>query len=204
VLLRLPVVIAALALPPLGVARLGQALADRWGTEIGREAAQAAAHLTPARAPLPMAEDVAFSVGVDEAIARSAGPAKAQSAAERKAGKRRGSPARIGVYVSAANVLRLAEASAMPRGVAVGPLAGRPAGLRLIGVSALGIGMRDGDVLTRVLGAPVTAAGEVVSRVISARARRAREISGEFWRDGAACSIVVEQPYLDAEPVSQR
>jgi hypothetical protein len=202
VLLRLPVVLAALVLPPLGAVRLGQALADRWGAAIGREAAAVAGYLipTPMPPPAPVVEDSSLGVELDESLARAPDAGKPPTAAERKAGKRRGAPARVGVFVPAATVLRLAQAQVMPRAVAVGPLGARPAGLRLIGVGGLGIGMRDGDVLTRVLGAPVSATGEVVSRVISARGRRAREISGEFWRNGAACSIVVEQPYLEAEP----
>jgi hypothetical protein len=202
VLLRLPVVFAALVLPPLGAVRLGQALADRWGTTIGREAADAAVHLVPTPAapePLPVDEERAPEAEPDESIATSPG-AKAKAAGKRKGGKGAGAPAKVGVYVNAATVMRLAQAQVMPRAVAVGPLGARPAGLRLIGVGGLGIGMRDGDVLTKVLGAPVSASGEVISRVISARARRAREISGEFWRNGQACSIVVEQPYLEEEP----
>jgi hypothetical protein len=200
VLLRLPVVLAALVLPPLGAVRLGQALADRWGTAIGREAAAAAVRLVPTRPPAPLVEESSLAAELDESIARAPAPGKPPTAAERKAGKRRGPPARVGVYVSAATVMRLAQAQVMPRAVAVGPLGARPAGLRLVGVAGLGIGMRDGDVLTRVLGAPVSGTGEVISRVIAARGRRAREISGEFWRNGAPCSIVVEQPYLEEEP----
>jgi hypothetical protein len=200
VLLRLPVVLAALVLPPIGVARLGQALADRWGTAIGREVAAAAVHLAKAPAPAPPAADVALAAEFDESLARAPKSEKPLTPAEKKAGKKRKAPARVGVYVPAATVLRLAQAQVMPRGVAVGPFGARPAGIRLLGVGALGIGMRDGDVLTRVLGAPVSATGEVVGRVIAARGRRAREISGEFWRDGAPCSIVVEQPYLDEQP----
>jgi len=200
VLLRLPVVLAALVLPPFGAVRLGQALADRWGTAIGREAAAAAVLLVPSAPPAPVVEESAVGAELDEPIARPPDAGKPRTAAERKAAKRRGPPARVGVFVPAATVMRLAQAQVMPRAVAVGPLGERPAGLRLIGVGGLGIGMRDGDVLTRVMGAPVSATGEVISRVISARARRAREISGEFWRNGAACSIVVEQPYLEEAP----
>jgi len=148
VLLRLPVVLAALVLPPLGAVRLGQALADRWGTAIGREAAAAAVHLvpTPAPAPAPIEEESTLAVELDESIARPPDGGKPPTAAERKAGKRRGPPARVGVYVPAATVMRLAQAQVMPRAVAVGPLGARPAGLRLIGVGGLGIGMRDGEI----------------------------------------------------------
>jgi len=73
----------------------------------------------------------------------------------------------------------------------------RPAGLRLASVGALGIGMRDGDVLVRVAGVPATSVAAVADLVLRARARGARQISGEFWRDGAAWTLVVEQPYLE-------
>jgi hypothetical protein len=201
VLPRLPLVVAFVALPAFGVARVGQSLADRWGSEIGREAAGMAAHLRPAPAPQPSPEATALDSDFAEPPIAAANDGNAALAVpgQRKGGQKRKAspPAKLGVFVSAATVLRLAQASAMPRAVAVGPQGARPAGLRLIGVSGLGIGMRDGDVLTSVLGARVGATGEVVSRVIAARARRAREISGEFWRNGVQGSIVVEQPYLD-------
>lgn len=201
-LARLPLVVAFVTLPAFGVARVGQVLADRWGAAIGREAAALAVHLQPPPAAPPAweasAPDSAFAEAPVATSNNSAPAARAQNGQKKNGAKRKpGPPAKLGVFVSAATVLRLAQASAMPRAVAVGPEGARPAGLRLIGVSGLGIGMRDGDVLTSVLGARVGAAGEVVSRVIAARARRAREISGEFWRNGVAGTIVVEQPYLD-------
>lgn len=206
-LARLAVVLAILALPAFAVTRLCQAMADRWGMSLGQEAAAAVAYLPP-RAPAAAIDDAAALAAstYDESLARPAEPAPSAAAKKKSSvkGKRRAKPARTGVFVSAASVLRLAQGSAMPRAVAVGPHGARPAGLRLIGVGALGIGMRDGDVLTRVLGAPVGSPGEVVSRVISARARRAREISGEFWRDGVPCSLVVEQPYLEEKPETAR
>lgn len=107
------------------------------------------------------------------------------------------------MFVPASTVLRLANGGAtVPRAVYVPALGERPAGLRLLGVSALGVGMRDGDVLTRVLGAEVSSVGEVVARVIAARNQRARSISGEFWRDGSRWALIVEQPYVDPEPAA--
>ncbi|MDQ2642563.1 MAG: hypothetical protein M3020_02015 [Myxococcota bacterium] len=70
--------------------------------------------------------------------------------------------------------------------------------MRLDGVAALGIGMRDGDILTQVLGAPATSVAAVVSAVIQARAQNVRIISGQFWRDGHVLPLAVEQPYLTA------
>ena len=194
---RLLLLVAFAALPAFGVTWVGAALADRWGVAIGREMAGVALHLRPApTVPELSAPDSHFP----EPQPLSKTSANARVAPSKRKGVRMrqsASPlAQLGVFVPAATVLRLAQASAVPRAVAVGREGARPAGLRLIGVSALGIGMRDGDVITRVLGARVGAIGDVVSRVVAARAQRAREISGEFWRDGRQGSIVVEQPYL--------
>jgi hypothetical protein len=107
-------------------------------------------------------------------------------------------PKPSGVFVSAETVLRLAEARAMPRAVPAPANGARPAGLRLMGVGALGIGMRDGDVLTEVLGTPVGAVSQVIALVIQARGRHERRISGRFFRGNLAMSVVVEQPYVAA------
>ena len=56
------------------------------------------------------------------------------------------------VRVRAERVLSLANAGVRPRGVPVPASAEHPAGLRLSGVSSLGVGLEDGDVLTRVGG----------------------------------------------------
>jgi S1-C subfamily serine protease len=65
-----------------------------------------------------------------------------------------------------------------------------------MGVSALGIGMRDGDVLIKVMGAPAISVADVVGRVAAARSRRLPQISGQFWRDGEQWNLIVEQPYM--------
>jgi len=71
-------------------------------------------------------------------------------------------------------------------------------------VGALGIGMRDGDVLTEVLGTPVSSAGQVIQMVIQARGRRERVISGKFYRGDVPLCAVVEQPYIDARPAQTK
>jgi len=71
----------------------------------------------------------------------------------------------------------------------------RSVGLLLRGVSALGLGVRDGDVLTDAAGVPATSAAAVIGAVIAARGRHEPEISGRIFRGPEAYAIVVEQPY---------
>ena len=71
----------------------------------------------------------------------------------------------------------------------------RPAGIELSSVSALGVGVHDGDVLTEVAGQPVRNEGQVVGAVLALRARRAASISAVFYRGQERWSLVVEMPY---------
>jgi hypothetical protein len=103
---------------------------------------------------------------------------------------------KLGIRVPAKTVLRLANARAVPQGTFVSAEAGRPAGMRLNGVSAYGVGLRDGDVLTHVAGAPATSRSQVVSAVLQARAVRAPAVSAIFWREGEPWRLLVEMPYL--------
>jgi hypothetical protein len=110
------------------------------------------------------------------------------------------------VRVSQAVVLRLAQTATRPSGKPVAASGGRPAGIQVFGVSALGIGVRDGDVLTHVSGVPVTNAGQVVMMVILARGARAREMTGRLWRGKRSYTLVVEQPYppnTDEKPANR-
>jgi hypothetical protein len=102
------------------------------------------------------------------------------------------------VYVSQKQVVAVATTGARPRGVAVPAAGGRPPGLKLSGVAALGIGMQDGDVLTRAVGQPALSSGAVIQAVLAARARRAPLLEGEFWRGSQRWLLRVEQPYLDS------
>jgi hypothetical protein len=105
-------------------------------------------------------------------------------------------PARA-VFVSADKVLKLAESRAKPRGVRVPASGERPAGLALKGVEGLGIGLREGDVLTRAVGQPALSSSAVVRAVLVARARRAKVLEGEFYRGRERWALRVEQPYLE-------
>jgi len=99
------------------------------------------------------------------------------------------------LFVSANTVLRIASTKVNLRGVPVAKQGARPAGLRLVGVSALGVGLVDGDVLTRALGQPALSREAVVRAVLVARARRERVLEGEFYRGNERWVLQVEQPY---------
>ena len=101
-----------------------------------------------------------------------------------------------GIRVSAATVLRIANSGARPVGIPVPAEGARPAGLMLSGVSGLGVGMQDGDVLTHAGGRPALSEADVVGLVIAARGKEVPSIGGRFWRDGEPWNLVVEQPYV--------
>jgi hypothetical protein len=195
----LPLLIAAALLGPVGVVKSSRALADRFGEEVGRGIASGAAELArrlPAQAPAPPSSVLVDVVAAEPPSAVGAG--KQRPPRRGGSSKRPVAKARRGIFISSATVLRLASGASMPNAVPVPGAGNRPAGLRLVGVGGLGVGMRDGDVLTRVFGGPVTSVGAVVQGVIAARARHAPEISAEFWRDGEPWSLTVQQPYLEA------
>ena len=188
---------------PAAVVLANHHAAEALGRALGREASLAVGRLPARRAALPVEplppiqEETATPAAVSE-------PESGKSRKSAKPGKRRGkapplSAAERGVFVSAETVLGLASRGVVPRAVPVPPSASRPAGLRLVGVGALGIGLRDGDILTHVLGAPAGSVAAVIDAVVRARAGSARVISGTFWRDGRSLSLVVEQPYPAAQ-----
>jgi S1-C subfamily serine protease len=188
---------------PAGVVLANHHVAAALGRTLGREAALALGRL-PARRAVPPAEllppiqeEAATPAAVSEL--ESGKPGKSSKPA--KPAKRRGkapllSAAERGVFVSAETVLGLASRGVIPRAVPVPASESRPAGLRLVGAAALGVGLREGDILTHVLGAPAGSVGAVIDAVVRARAGNARVISGTFWREGRNLSLVVEQPYL--------
>jgi hypothetical protein len=100
------------------------------------------------------------------------------------------------LFVSEATVIKLAQSAARPRGSFVAQSPEHPAGLRLSGVAALGIGVQDGDILIEALGIPPRSPGEIIGAIIEARAKQARFLSGTLWRSGQTFPITVEQPYL--------
>jgi len=103
-----------------------------------------------------------------------------------------------GIFISSAQILALAARRAMPSAVYVKANAQRPGGLLLSGVSALGVGLQDGDVLTEAAGQKASSVAAVVGLVLAARARQAAQISGRFYRGNVPFSLTVEQPYPKA------
>ena len=119
-----------------------------------------------------------------------------------KRGKGRGDPAQAtsrSIFISAQKVLDLSETRVTPKGVRVPAKGTRPAGLALLGVEGLGIGLRDGDVLTRALGQPALSSSAVVQAILVARTRRVKVLEGEFYRGSERWTLRVEQPYLGGE-----
>jgi hypothetical protein len=117
-----------------------------------------------------------------------------EPSAKKSARAKRPVPAKV-LFVSAETVLKIAATKVQLRGVPVAREGNRPAGLRLVGVSALGVGLADGDVLTRALGQPVLSRSEVVRAVLGARARQEKVLEGEFYRGSERWVLRVEQPY---------
>jgi len=135
---------------------------------------------------------VAEPVEVARAAPALAGPTSKN--AKRPSSARTAAPSVV--FVSRDQVLRLATARVVPRGVPVAASGARPAGLKLSGVAALGIGLQEGDVLTRALGVPALSSGAVIQAVLVARAHRAPVLEGEVWRGNQRLILRVEQPYL--------
>ena len=188
--------IPLIVLPIFGVQRWAAQRADAWGNHLGHSLAFAASYLP--REPPP--EHLTLAEPPPQHAETQSDTGETSALAERGPGKRKAAVRPQGVYVSSGTVLRLAARRAAPSGVPVPATNARPAGIQLIGVSGLGIGMRDGDVLTDVLGTPVRSVSQVVGLVIQARGRRERQISGRFFRGNLPLSVVVEQPYVSELP----
>lgn len=169
------------------------------GARLGALAAAAAPPGRPpaasaGRAPLPSAG----SAEPPEPSARDRQPARRSGKRVRRSVDAHPSP--LALHLDAARVLSLAAARRVPTARRLAATEGRPAGLELQGVSALGVGLTDGDVLVEVEGRPVTTEAQVVSLVIAARARRAPTVSGRLLRGEREVWLVVDQPYPTGEP----
>jgi hypothetical protein len=184
----------ALAAPFVLVAKAQSAFADAVVSQAVAALVRATDTLAPVAAAAPQvavadtvvtfdatAESAAFSAGKAPAPrSRAAAPAKPQA-----------------LFVSAASVLQLSKSAARPQGTFVAQTPQHPAGLRLMGVAGLGIGVKDGDILVDAMGMTPRSSGEIIGAIIQARAQRVRYLSGTLWRSGQTFRITVEQPYLD-------
>jgi hypothetical protein len=191
--LRVLLVVAALAAPFAVAAQGASAL-------VAPVSRAMAGVLVGALAPLSRAVEPASLVGdAAQAPVSLAVGNGSKAPARHGAGKPgpKGKPSAL--FVSQATVLKLAESAARPRGTFVPQTSQHPQGLRLSGVSALGIGVQDGDILIEALGITPRAPGELIGAIIQARAKNARSLSGTLWRQGDTFAITVEQPYLPAK-----
>jgi hypothetical protein len=155
----------------------------------------------------PLAATAARQLGADPTEPVAAAPLDirfevATRAPADRAAKPRAPAKPSALFVSEATVIKLAQSAARPRGSFVAQSPDHPAGLRLSGVAALGIGVQDGDILIEALGIPPRSAGEIIGAIIEARAKQARFLSGTLWRSGQTFAITVEQPYLPARSPS--
>jgi hypothetical protein len=170
-------------------------VAERAGTH-GAVALELFAKLTRVRVlPSPVASDELELVPAEVPFVSE--PAGTLAGHGKTSGKKAKASSTSVIFVSKTAVLALASSGARPHAARVPATAVRPAGLSLAGVGALGIGVQDGDVLTRAVGQPALSTGAVIQAVLGARARHAPVLEGELWRGGQRFLIRVEQPYLD-------
>jgi hypothetical protein len=200
--LRVLLVVAALAAPFAVAAQGASALVAPVSRAMAGVLVGALAPLSRAVEPASMAAEESDGTLVGDAAQAPVSLAVgngSKAPARHGAGKPgpKGKPSAL--FVSQATVLKLAESAARPRGTFVPQTSQHPQGLRLSGVSALGIGVQDGDILIEALGITPRAPGELIGAIIQARAKNARSLSGTLWRQGDTFAITVEQPYLPAK-----
>lgn len=188
---------AAMGFGHLLAAWVGRALGD--GLLGAIPAAAAVERLTVE----PMTSGSASSTAAGEAEAPPSRSGVKLTASRERSGRPTSVGAARALRISGATVLRLANQGVRPRGIPVASDGRRPAGLRLVGVSGLGVGLRDGDVLTSAEGVSARSASDVVSVVVAARGQGAPAVGGVFWRDGEPWRLVVEQPYPHEPPVER-
>lgn len=103
------------------------------------------------------------------------------------------------IFVSATKVLCLAQQGSQPSGKPAPAKGKRPAGVAVYGVSGLGIGAKDGDVITEIMGQPVRSVAQGMMLIIGARAAERPVITGTLWRGMRSFSVAVEQPYTEPD-----
>jgi hypothetical protein len=198
--MRRAVAALLLALPFAGVPFVADWVAERQAARVGEGLAVLAEALNADEARKREADSdevVLWRSQFDQSTFDELTLGQIESLGERGAHRSRLAP-KQGLFVSAEKVLALVRAGARPSGLKVAPQGQRPGGLMLMGVSGLGIGLQDGDILTHALGQPAVSEASLVGAVIRARGARIAHLSGQVWRNGTAFPLVVAQPYLDA------
>ncbi|MSP25061.1 MAG: hypothetical protein EXR75_07830 [Myxococcales bacterium] len=186
---------------------------------VGERIADAATHDVPV--PLEPTEEAAALLALgskSRPIAPSDGePVIALSGARREARVQEVArveelPAPVGVLVKRQRVMAAARAGIRPSGSPVAMNAWRGRGLALAGVGMVGVGLRDGDVVTKVGGSPATSDAAVVGAVTAALRKGHPAITAEVWRDRQKIIVTVELPKVRfgepdeprGEPVEER
>lgn len=209
------------ALPFVGLAQRARSAADAFSgaaavhaLALGRglSALQEEARPT-ALPPSQNAERIAQLSGRDlpPAAPANADPTAAKSTAKTTQVAKRSdeppspkAPQAVGVLIRRARVLAAANAGIRPSGVPVPSTSYRPAGLALIGVSAIGVGLRDGDVLTRAGGTAARSDGAIVAAVTVALRRGAPAITADVWRGPRRLIVTVQLPKLVEKKVRKQ
>ena len=198
---------AALVGPLIAIPFAGCSMADRLGAHGGGALAVAAARLdrpgagapppAAAQAPEPERQTTpeARTLPVVQVPCPASDRAEARPCAGRGGARLAAQPAAPrGLRIGAAIVARAVRSGVRPSGTPVPPTGVRPGGLALHGVGALGAGLRDGDVLTSVAGAPASSVDGVVSAVLWALRKRASVLTATVWRGDAPIQVAVELP----------
>lgn len=195
-------VVAVLLLAPFGLIPLvANAIADRQARDLATALSEATDALDAVEPALEARDQEQVARWRAELAAMFDEPATAHELGSREARRRAnsgGGQVPRGLFVSAEQVLRLSRVGARPGGIPVSPAGTRPGGLLLTGVGGLGVGLRDGDILTEALGQPAVSEESVVGAIIRARGARQAQLSGRVWRDGRVFPLIVAQPYLDS------
>jgi hypothetical protein len=144
------------------VPKLGDSIADTF-TKVAphRASASATSSDAPAEASVPWTMPIEAADDAGASIDRPA-PLRARDA---------GSGKRGALFVPARRARELAPIAAQSvHGAEVSDADGKPLGVRLFGVGALGVGLADGDVVTSIAGAPTLTVADATSAIVAAAA----------------------------------
>jgi hypothetical protein len=176
---------------------LGAALSD----DLTRLAQTSSPPVTVGREPSPTFSETYAAVSISASEATQSASSLAR--VDKKKKKTSSAPGPRDIHVPAGTVLRWARDGVMPGAVSVPATKTRPAGIRLSGVAGLGIGARDGDVLTHVEGRAVHSVPEVIGVVVAALGKKQTAIGGRLYRDDQHYSITVEIPSIRTQGLAQ-
>jgi S1-C subfamily serine protease len=207
--------LALLALPFLAVVLLARWAVPAWGDWIARHAANAAAWVAPLRppkkeeapapAPPPSVDRTDVPDAGDDSGAPDGGAPLVARPVARAPSAAAVPKAPTSVHVPAALVQKAIDDGG--RSIRARTVRGpdrRPAGVRLTGVSGLGIGLRDGDVIVAVDGKPALDEDACTSAALSAVARGDSTLRATIERDGVPFDCAVDLPLAPELPGKAR